>query len=70
MKTLLTTREAAEYMGISPATLALWRNGANPTGPKIVRLGPSLIRYSPSDLDAFLEQQVCNPGENKSCADD
>jgi excisionase family DNA binding protein len=47
---LLNGSEAAEYLGISPNTLAnlRWKGG----GPAFCRLGTA-IRYSKTDLDAW-----------------
>jgi hypothetical protein len=49
---LLTTAEAAAYLGRSPRTLQNWRNNLR-TGPRYsgVRNG---IRYRLSDLDAWI----------------
>jgi hypothetical protein len=49
---MLTTAEAAEYLGKKPRTLQNWRNNLH-TGPRYsgVRNG---IRYRISDLDAWV----------------
>lgn len=53
--TLIPTPQAAEYLGIKPNTLEVWRvQGTGPTYKKIGRL----VRYSADDLDAYLEAQT------------
>jgi len=50
---LLTTREVAALLGLSPATvLRRWRAGELPG----YRLGPNVLRFSASELAAWLEQ--------------
>ena len=48
---MLNTKQAAEYLGLSPVTLEAWRV----RGGKIsfLKLGKA-VRYAQSDLDAFL----------------
>ena len=48
----LTTEQAAEYLGVSKATLETWRCTGRYRLP-FVRVG-RLIRYLRSDLDAFI----------------
>ena len=52
---MLTTREAADYLGLAPATLNKWR--CYGTGPSFVRLGRA-IRYRRDDLSAFLSRHT------------
>ena len=58
---LLTETEAAQYLGVKPQTLRLWRStGHIPgrrEGPPYVRLGARLIRYAAADLSRWLEQR-------------
>ena len=53
----LSTAQAANHLGVSPATMRSWRlrgpDDPNP-GPKYIRLSPSLVVYDVADLDAFL----------------
>jgi excisionase family DNA binding protein len=49
---LLKKKEAAEYYGISEATLNKWRSVGK--GPRAIKLGNS-VRYRRSDLDAYAE---------------
>lgn len=58
----LTTKEAAEYLGLSPNTLAGWRYMN--TGPTYQRLGTSRrakVRYRRADLDQWLEANTVVP---------
>lgn len=53
-KGLLTTKQAAEYLGISPATLDTWRCTKRNVIPYI-KLGNKFVRYRSEDLDNFIE---------------
>lgn len=59
-RSLLTEREAAELLSISPFTLRTWR--LRGTGPRYVRIGAA-IRYSCVDLEAFI---VASPDEGRA----
>lgn len=49
---LLTTEQAADVLGTTRRTLEAWRCvGA---GPVFVKLRGRLVRYRPSDLEAFI----------------
>jgi excisionase family DNA binding protein len=51
---LLTTRQVAELLGLSPATvLRRWRAGELPG----YRLGSNVLRFSARDIDEYLEQR-------------
>ncbi|CAI4155202.1 hypothetical protein ALT717_10383 [Alteromonas macleodii] len=53
---LLTTKQAAEYLGLSYVTLNQWRNRER--GPSFIQYeqgGP--VRYSTEDLDAYVESR-------------
>jgi predicted DNA-binding transcriptional regulator AlpA len=52
----LTEREAAKYVGVSPAVFRLWR--AASTGPIYYRAGSKLIRYRRRDLDEWIESRL------------
>jgi predicted DNA-binding transcriptional regulator AlpA len=52
---LLTTKQAAEMLGLSPNTLNQWRNLKR--GPKFIKISKS-VRYSPHELESYLEQQT------------
>lgn len=54
---LLNDEEAAELLSVSPATLRSWR--CRGIGPSFVKMGPgkkSPVRYSASDIEAFISQ--------------
>ena len=54
--TLLTPRDAADYLGLSQSTLARMRSSSSAMkGPPFSRLGGS-IRYKQSDLDEWVER--------------
>ena len=62
---LLSANEAAELLGLSPATLKKWRR--NHRGPRYHRLG-SAVRYKREDLEAFVSESAehpCSPRHNE-----
>lgn len=46
----LNTTVAAEFLGLSPGTLEVWRSLGR--GPKFAKLGRRVL-YDPADLEAF-----------------
>lgn len=48
---LLSTKEAAAHLGLSPRTLDFWRHRG--CGPRWRRIGAKAIRYALEDLIAF-----------------
>ncbi len=52
---LLTRNEAATYLGIAEATLAIWASNGTQTLP-LVKIG-RLVRYQKSDLDAYIARR-------------
>ena len=50
---LLTTEEAASRLGTTRRTLEDWRVRGG--GPLYVKLRGSMVRYRPSDLDAYVD---------------
>ncbi len=52
MKVLLTTRIAAEWLGLSPRTLEALRVRGG--GPSYLKLG-RLVRYEPAALEAWID---------------
>ena len=54
---LLTTKQAAEYLGISPATLNTWRCTKRNIVP-YVKLGGKYVRYRQADLEAYINACV------------
>lgn len=51
---ILTTREAARYLGLAISTLNKWR--CHGGGPVFVKLGRA-VRYRQEDLNAFVEER-------------
>jgi predicted DNA-binding transcriptional regulator AlpA len=59
---LLTRREAATFLGVSPATMSRW--AAERTGPPFVKLSNSdngSVRYPSDSLDEFLAARTHHP---------
>jgi predicted DNA-binding transcriptional regulator AlpA len=59
---LMTRRQAAEVLGVSPATLSRW--AAKRTGPPFVKLHhgeAGTVRYPSDLLAAFLESRITQP---------
>jgi predicted DNA-binding transcriptional regulator AlpA len=53
---LLTTEEAAEYVGWSKHTLIYWRRHEPDCGPPWVRIGRRVF-YRLTDIDAWADEQ-------------
>lgn len=53
---LLTAREVATLLHVSPATLCRWRQAG--TGPAVVWLGSNMPRYRRADVANFVERQT------------
>ena len=62
---LRTTPQAAEYLGKSSHTLALWRRQKG-KGPEFIRVGGA-VRYRVEALDVFLSASTVRP-LNKAAA--
>lgn len=54
-KDLLKNKEAAEYIGVVPGTLPVWRHLG--IGPIYLKIGRKVL-YRKSDLDTYLESRV------------
>ncbi|NDV28151.1 AlpA family transcriptional regulator [Desulfovibrio sp. JC010] len=52
MQGLLSTKEAAEKLGLSPGTLEVWRCLGK--GPRYIKIGRR-VGYDLKDLDAYVE---------------
>ena len=52
-KTYLNSEQAAEYLGISTATLKNWRKRGD--GPPFIKVNARVIRYLRCDLDAWMD---------------
>lgn len=55
----LNERQAARYLGVSPATLRLWR--AEGRAPRYFRAGERLVRYRRADLDSWVQERLSAP---------
>jgi len=53
---LRSRREAADYLGVAPQTLAVWACTKRYALP-MVKIGRH-VKYRQSDLDAFIERNV------------
>ena len=63
---LLTRKEAAELLGTTEGTLAVWACNKR-YGLPMVKIG-RLVKYKLSDLNAFIERRtVENTGSDVSC---
>lgn len=54
-ESLLTTREAAQLLGLQPRTLREWRRRGK--GPSYYRVSARAVRYSRTALKRFLEER-------------
>lgn len=53
---LLNDKQAAAFLGVSPALL--WKLRSAGTGPKFIRLGSKLVRYRVQDLQEWAATNV------------
>ncbi len=58
---LLTSNQAANYIGVSPGTLEVWRCTKRYHLP-FIKVG-RLVRYRKSDLDTFLDRRTIGEKE-------
>ncbi len=66
---LLTTRQAAEFLGLKPSCLENWRWKGY--GPSYVQVTRRAIRYQREDLDAFVqERRRSSTSDTGSCPKD
>lgn len=52
---MLTTAEAAAYLGVAKNTLEKWRSYSD--GPAYIKISRHCVRYHPSDLEAFVAER-------------
>jgi predicted DNA-binding transcriptional regulator AlpA len=52
---LLTSKKAAEFLGIPEGTLAQWRSQRR--GPPYIKLEERLVRYRLVDLESYLSRR-------------
>jgi hypothetical protein len=55
----LNTAQAAEMLGIRPATLRGWK--AQRLGPPFIQLSPRCVRYAEDDIRAYAEERRVVP---------
>ena len=66
LRPLLTERQAAEFLAVSPRTLQAWRVKGG--GPSFLKIGAS-VRYAPADLSAWIaDQNRTNTSDNGPAA--
>lgn len=66
----LNTTEAAQYLGVRPGTLEVWRSLGK--GPRYIKLGTRVV-YESSDLDTFAASrtvETCDTYEGKGSSHD
>ena len=63
---LLTTKQAAKFLGRDPQTLWRWRQSGS--GPKYSRMGPSWVFYRLSDLEAYRDRVFQSTAEEAAAA--
>lgn len=61
MNQLLTTEQAAKYVGVRPKQMQGWRH--DKTGPRFIRLNSKTVRYRMTDLDEWVKSKQVNPQE-------
>jgi len=54
MPRMLTTAEAAAFLGVAKNTMEKWRLYAD--GPAFIKLSRHCVRYHPADLQAFVDK--------------
>lgn len=60
---LMTTPEAAEYLGMSSQVLRKWR--AEDIGPDYIRIAYNRLFYKKEDLDKWIDGQMVKVNEKK-----
>ena len=56
---LLTTQQAADVMGVMPATLRGWRCAK--TGPPFIKLPKRSVKYAQVDLERYIAERTVTP---------
>ncbi len=51
----LTTEQAAQFLGLRPNTLEIWRYRG--TGPRFIKCGRA-VRYRLTDIESYVEAQT------------
>lgn len=57
---LLSTSQAAEYLGLAPGTLRVWRHIGRVDQPAYVKCG-TRVRYSPGELARWVSTRTERP---------
>jgi predicted DNA-binding transcriptional regulator AlpA len=60
---MLAEDDAAAVLGVTPRTMSLWRE--RKTGPRYVRMTQRIVRYSRSDLQAFIASKTVEPSDSR-----
>ena len=61
---LVTEKEAADLLGLTPRTLQAWRHRGG--GPEYVRVSSRCVRYRPADLEAWAEDRLYSSTSEES----
>jgi|APCry1669189034_1035192.scaffolds.fasta_scaffold138050_2 hypothetical protein len=61
--TVLTEEDTAIFLKVTPFALRKWRRQG--CGPRFIRCGARLVRYSTSDLDVWIEQNKFTSAANE-----
>jgi predicted DNA-binding transcriptional regulator AlpA len=59
-ESLLSTEQAAQFLGVAEVTLRQWRWRNLDDQPPFIRIG-RLVRYAPDDLRSWIQDQARNP---------
>lgn len=72
-RSLLNTREAARFLGVTAWCMEYWRSRTRADGPDFVKMG-RLVRYRLGDLERYVRRRTVRRGssakvhqEDKSC---
>ena len=60
---ILTEDDTADFLQVTPFALRKWRRQG--CGPRFIRCGARLVRYSRSDLEAWLERNKFTSGAHE-----
>lgn len=60
---LMSTSQAAAYLGIAAGTLRVWRHNGRSDQPAYVKCG-SRVRYAPGELARWVTTRTEQPGTN------
>ena len=64
-QTLLTTKQLAEKLSISVATIERWRANNEPDQPCYIRISSGAVRYSQTEVQRWLGSKTEQPGKSK-----